>query len=277
MLIGGLAAIGLVSGKTEAPSGPIWIWVPSPTDPPDYILNDLTVRFLILTDQKGVLEFQFDLTTLGSRQYGFAVLQPMKVLAATATTSRDCSGNSTELPTDLIKSGYLTRFWGSSLSFICLWLHVDDPVTVRELGKRTSRTTFWQYVNPGEYEEFVEGMDPTPIMNSALTYSISYPLTWSLSLTETSRLPDKVAVTKDYSLLSWRLDFHKGVLPGYYETLTAVWLVSPEQDIKNWAVLFGTLIAATGVGIGSGALRELLISRHRKPLDLKERPTLEEP
>jgi hypothetical protein len=154
---------------------------------------------------------------------------------------------------------------------------VDNPVTVRELGRRTSRITFWQYVNPGEYEEFTEGMDPTPIMNSALTFSISNPLSWSLSLTETSRLPDKVAVTEDYSLLTWRLDFHGGVLPGYYETLTAVWLVSPEQDIRNWAVLFSTLITATGAGVGSNALRDLLKSRQKRSPDPNEQSALEEP
>jgi hypothetical protein len=82
MLVGGLAVLGVVSSKIEAPGGPIWIWVPSPTDPPDYILRDLTVRFTITNDSKGALELRFDLITFGSRQYGFAVLQPKRVLSA---------------------------------------------------------------------------------------------------------------------------------------------------------------------------------------------------
>jgi hypothetical protein len=112
-------------------------------------------------------------------------------------------------------------------------------------------------------------------MNGALTLSISYPRSWLLSLTETSRLPDKTTVG-EYTGLVWRLEFPKEKPSNYYETLTAVWLVPSELDFKNWVVVIASLFTATGAGVGANAFREYLVSR-QKSVDSKIQPSLEEP
>jgi hypothetical protein len=264
LALGGLVIVYVQrSAGSGLPEGPIWIWVPSPTEIPEYKLNRVSLILNLWGNDTARLDVDFDVSILDLNQFGFAIMQPMRVVKSSSGNLYFGNSDITKPNTTMLaNSEFLSRVVfaprqpGQAVVRISVWWR--NAFSVRELGKRVIYLTF---LGSTDRPPFMEGLTRDPILNGAVIFTIYYPSNWHLSAADTNPLPDKTYVSPELNGANWQIDFTRPP-SNYAESLTIGLSVPEESTWRDWLNVIGTLFVASGAGILSDQVVDLL-RQHR--------------
>jgi hypothetical protein len=274
LLAGGAFAIARVQYSTGVglPKGPIWMWVPSRAEIPDYFLNRIDLFLYVWHNDSGRLDVDFDVSIVNQNQFGFAIMQPLPVLDSSALNLYSNTPDVTNPNTTLLENGeFLTRviFTPHRLGQAVIRISVSwlDAVSVKQLGKRVIYLTFWGSTRP--MPPFMEGLTTDPILNGAIFFSVYCPTDWHFSPPDTHPPPDKAYVSLAINAVTWQIDFTRPP-SNYAESLTIGLGVPEESAWRDWLTVGGTVLIASGAGLLSDAVLDALKQRRRAKFNQDE-------
>jgi hypothetical protein len=268
LLVAGGFAIARVQCSTGLglPKGPIWIWVPSKSENPDYYLNRVDLILNLWDDGTGRLDVDFDVSVTELRQFGFAVMQPIPLLHSYSTNLRSNVTDVSKPNNATLENGeFLTtvifspkQFGEATVRISVTW---RNAISVEELGKREIDLTFYGGTNPSPPDLY--GMDTSPIRNGAIVFSVYYPTDWNLSPPDTFPQPEKAYVSKEIRGANWQIDFTR--VPSNFAESVIIGLSVPwENALKGWLNFLGAVAVASGAGLICDGLLDFFRHRRRR-------------